>query len=130
MCYNVYVNSGRKTAQTRKGIYMKKSTMETLVAYLNDNDALPEVRKELETELNKNAEKAEKNRQVYAEAHDVVLANMSTTPATAQEIYDSCEDNLPDGFSRSKVTYGLNNYWTDEIVKDDSGKVATYRLKA
>jgi hypothetical protein len=130
MCYNVYVNSGRKTAQTRKGICMKKSTMETLVAYLNDNDALPEVRKELEAELNKNAEKAEKNRQVYAEAHDVIMANMSLKPATAQEIYDCCKKDLSDGFSRSKVTYGLNNYWADEVIKDDSGKVATYRLKA
>jgi len=41
---------------------------------------------------------------------------------TAQEIADET------GIARGKIVYGLNNYWKSEVIRDDSGKTATYAL--
>ena len=110
---------------------MKKSTLSALVSYLNGETIvnLDEIRAELEKELNKGAEKAAANRALYDTAKDVVLANLSKTPVTVAELYEQIKDELPDGFSRSKVQYGMLHYWNDEVVKYD-GSPATYTRKA
>ena len=106
---------------------MKKATLESLVSYLNGETVanLPEIKAELEAELNKGKAKADANRAVYAEIHDKVIAALSTAsnPVTAQEIADEI------GIARGKIVYGLTKYWADEVVKDTSGKATTYRLK-
>ena len=88
---------------------MKKSTLSTLVSYLNGETItnLDEIRAELEKELNKGAEKAAANRALYDAAKEVVLANLSETPVTVSELYEQISDELPDGFSRSKLQYGM-----------------------
>ena len=47
---------------------------------------------------------------------------------TAADLYESCADKLPEGFSRNKVSYGLRVYWADRVVKSSEGKVNTYTL--
>ena len=105
---------------------MKKNTLETLIAYLDGATVtnLDEIKAELEAELNRGREKAAANRQVYAEIHDKVMEVLrsATAPVTGQELADET------GIARGKIVYGLNNYWTSEIVKDTSGKTAVYSL--
>ena len=110
---------------------MKKSTMKSLVAYLNGETVtnIDEIKGELEAELAKGEAKAQANRDAYAVAHEIVMAHMSEAPLTVAEIYDACADELPEGFSKSKIQYALLNYWNGEVVKVEQAKGANqYRL--
>lgn len=111
---------------------MKKATMQTLVSYIDTNAIaeLADVRDELVAELNKGAEKAQANRDLYASAHDVVIEAMShlTAPATIAELYDEVADALPEGMTKGKMQYAVTRLWVDEIVKTE-GKVNTYSLR-
>ena len=106
---------------------MKKLSMETLVAYINDNNLtdLFEIRDEMATELAKNKAKAESNRNLYSEIHDQIMEVLesATAPVTAQELADET------GISKGKIVYGLTHYWADEIERDTSKKSTTYALK-
>lgn len=84
----------------------------------------------IDKELNRGADVKAATMAMYDEARDAVLGVLRGTysPVTATEIYEACKDNLPEGFTRAKVTYGLTHYWSDSVVKID-GKVNTYRLK-
>ena len=106
---------------------MKKSTLKSLVSYLNGEAItnLDEIKAELEAELAKNAEKAEANRKVYEEAREIVLSELGDTPATASELYEAVADKLPEGFTKAKVQYALTHYWETYVVKHE-GKVNTY----
>ena len=106
---------------------MKKSTLKSLVSYLNGEviTNLDEIKAELEAELAKNAEKAEANRKVYEEAREIVLGELGETPATASELYEAVADKLPEGFTKAKVQYALAHYWEAYVVKHE-GKVNTY----
>ena len=109
---------------------MKNTTMKTLINYLTSHDIpeLSEVRAELLAQEARNAEKANANRELYASAHDAVLEVIEDTPITVSEIYEACEANLPEGFTKAKVQYALLHYWNDEVVKIDNGKnPKTYR---
>jgi len=113
---------------------MKKNTMIALVNYLNGQNVtnLDEIKAELEAELNRNAVRAAKNRELYEEAREVVLRTLRQTsaPVTVAELMDACEDELPEGFTRGKVQYGLNNYWTDAVVRVENPSGANmYRAK-
>lgn len=105
---------------------MKKASMEALVKYINDNNAaeLFSIRDELTAELSKSKTKADANRALYEEYHDKVINAMRTAgvPVTVQELVDDT------GIARGKIVYGLNNYWYAEVIVDNSGKVATYKL--
>lgn len=105
---------------------MKKSTIETLVAYLNGETVtnLDEIKAELEAELAKGKAKADANRAIYEEIHDAVIQALSsaTAPVTAQEL------ETETGYAKGKIVYGLRNYWADEVDKTE-GKVNTYSLK-
>ena len=103
---------------------MKKATMTTIANYIKNVPELATEYAELAAELNKNEAKAQANRELYATAHDIVMAHLDATPVTVADLYTSCEDELPDGFSKSKVQYALSNYWADEVVKHDNGKKA------
>ena len=131
--YNKYEQrEGHPTNQ--KGITtMKKTTMNTIVNYINDNaiEDLYEVRDEIVAELNKGAEKAQANRDLYDKAHDVVIKAMSklTAPAPISEIFAEVENALPEGMTKGKFQYAVTRLWVDEIVKTE-GKVNAYALKA
>jgi len=111
---------------------MKKSTMQSLVNYLNGATLtnLDEIKAELEAELNKGAEKAAVNKALYERAKAVVLANMTDEEVTAAELYESVKDALPENFSRSKLSYGLNHYWSDVIDRKSNDKVYVYKKRS
>ena len=111
---------------------MKKSTMIALVNYLNGAtiDNLAEIKSELEAELNRNAEKAAANRNLYESAKPIVFEGfrVAGTPITIAELYEEIKGELPQGFSKSKVQYAVTRLWSDEIVKTE-GKTNTYTVK-
>lgn len=116
---------------------MKKSTLQYLANFVNEyiNEELGgdeyakqeilDARNELEAELSKGKAKADANRAVYAEIHDGVIQALksATAPVTAQEL------ETETGYAKGKITYGLRNYWADEVNVDTSGKVNVYSLK-
>ena len=111
---------------------MRKVSLQSLVSFIDSIDApqeIKDVRDEIVAELSKGAEKAQANRDLYAQAHDVVMGALSTTPVTIGELYDEIADALPDGFSKGKVQYAITRLWADEVVKTE-GKVNTYSRKA
>ena len=121
-----------KVLKTRKAINMTKNAMMTLVNYLTSND-VPElaiVKEEVLAQYAKNEEKAQANRDLYAQAHDVVMGAIDETPRTVAEIYEVCEDELPEGFSKSKIQYALRALWSNEITKIENAKGANQYTKA
>ena len=111
---------------------MKKATMNTILSLIATIDT-PEaeaVRAEVTAELNKGAEKAQANRDLYASAHDAVIETLrsATAPVTMGELYEAVEGNLPEGMTKGKVQYAVTRLWSDEIVKTE-GKVNTYSLR-
>ena len=90
----------------------------------------PEILSEIETELNRGAEKAQANRELYASAHDVVIEALrtATAPVTMGELYEAVADELPDGMTKGKVQYAVTRLWVDEIAKVE-GKVNAYTLR-
>lgn len=105
---------------------MKNSTLVSLVNYLNSVSNLPAdvavARDDLNAEYSKKEEKAQANREAYADAHDTVMNVLSDKPLTVQEIFEACADELPEGFSRSKIQYAVRELWGKEVVKHDNGK--------
>lgn len=107
---------------------MKKVSLQSLVSFIDSIDApqdIKEIRDEIANELAKGAEKAQANRDLYAQAHDVVIGALSATPVTIGELYAEVENDLPEGFSKGKVQYAITRLWADEVVKHE-GKVNTY----
>ena len=111
---------------------MTKETMNTIYAVLNtvDFEDKPAVMEALEKELHKNDRVKAEKEAMYAEAKAVVLdtIRVAGVPVTVAEIFDSCESNLPDGFTKNKINYGLTHYWADAVEKIE-GKVNSYRVK-
>lgn len=106
---------------------MKKVTIQSIVNYI-DTHAIAELadaRDELMAELNRGAEKAQANRELYESAKDIVLSELNDTPMTVAELYESVADRLPSGFTKAKVQYALGHYWESEVVKHE-GKVNSY----
>ena len=111
---------------------MKKSSMKSLVSFLYtvevpDNIAV--IRDEMEADLQKGEDKAAANRALYATAHDVVFAKLSDKPMTAAEIWEAVKDEMPEGFTKSKLQYAMREYWGDEVIKTE-GKVNEYQKRA
>lgn len=111
---------------------MKKNTMIALVSYLNGNtvDNIAEIKAELEAELNRGAEKAQKNRELYESVKPIVFEGLRVAgvPVTISELYEEIKGELPEGFGKSKVQYAVTRLWIDELVKTE-GKVNTYSLR-
>ena len=120
-----------KPHKTERVNAVKKSTMNTIVNYINDNavETLYEVRDELIAELNKGKEKADANRALYDTAKDVVMDELSKTDAavTISELYDAVAENLPEGFTKGKLQYAVTRLWLGEGIVRVEGKVNTYR---
>ena len=107
---------------------MKKSTMNTILSLIATIDT-PEaetVRAELTAELNRGAEKAQANRELYEAAKEIVLGELGDIPVTVAELFEAVKDKLlPMGFTKAKVQYALGHYWESEVVKHE-GKVNSY----
>ena len=106
---------------------MKKTTLETIrtalteLGYTNEN-----VLAELDAELNKGAAEKAARAAGYEAIHDLVVGSLTDAPITCTELFESIEEELPEGMTRSKVQYALTHLWQDEIVKIE-GKPNTYR---
>ena len=130
--YNCSKGNERKRRRTlhkpERVLIMKKTTMNTILSLIATIDT-PEaeaVRTELTAELNKGQARKDATVTAYAEMWETVRQALTdaTAPVTAQEIADET------GLSRGKIVYGLTHLWTEEVVKDTSGKSTTYALKA
>lgn len=114
-----------KAPKTRKGLPMKKSTLTAVRDYLNGKtlteQELTDLRDEVNKEYDELVAKAAANAELYATAHELVMAELSDKPMTAQELFDACLTGLTD-FSVSKLRYALREMWTAEVVKHDNGK--------
>lgn len=112
---------------------MKKSTLENIVKYLNGETVdVDTLREEVNAEWEKSTAKARNNAALYAEAKEIVLGALSVdTALTLTDLYKKVCRDLPNGFSKSKVQYGLNNYWANDIVKGfTTDAQRQYSLKA
>jgi len=111
---------------------MTKNTMNTIFAVLSDAnfEGKAEVMAEIEKELNRGAAEREAKAAMYEAARPVVFEAMRTigTPATVADIFAEAEKELPEGFTKNKVQYGLLHYWNDAVVKTE-GKVNMYAVK-
>ena len=89
-----------------------------------------DVRNEIQAELNRDVEIKAKKAALYDQAKEPVLEalRIAEKPATVAEIFAECEKELPEGFTKNQVNYGLTHYWTEEVEKI-GGKVNSYRLK-
>lgn len=105
--------------------------MQSLVSFLADYPEMADAREELSRELNRNAEKAAANRELYEAARGVVLEQLgaATNGATLAELVESCGDNLPEGFTKGKVQYALLHYWNDAISVEQTKNGNVYRLR-
>lgn len=110
---------------------MKKSTMQSLVSFLENVPEMADARAELVWELNRGAEKAAANRELYENAREVVLSQLqlATNGATLAELVESCGDNLPDGMTKGKVQYALLHYWNDAVSVEQTKNGNVYRLR-
>ena len=113
---------------------MTKTTLmtvaETLNALTNPTEAQAAARDAVNAEIAKNEAKAQANRDLYDAAEEAVMGVLSAEPMTVAEIYDACADDLPDGFSKSKVQWGLLNKWADKVTKIVNPKGANQYTKA
>ena len=107
--------------------------MQSLVSYFATQNLIPsdiaDIVDEMKAELNKGEAKAAANRELYATAHDVVFNALSNRPMTIADIWEVVKDQVPNGFTKSKLQYAIREYWGDEVVKIE-GKVNEYRRKA
>lgn len=109
---------------------MKKNTMTTIANYIKNVPELANEYAELAAELAKGEAKAQANRDLYAAAHDVVMAHLSDTPVTVTELFAACGDELPEGMSKGKIQYAILNYWASEVVKIENPKGANQYKRA
>ena len=111
---------------------MTKNTMNAIFAALTniDFENKTEIMAELEKELNRGAAEREAKAAAYEEARPVVFEAMRVigSPATVADIFAEAEKELPKGFTKNKVQYGLLHYWNDSVVKTE-GKVNLYAVK-
>jgi len=110
---------------------MKNSTMNTIYTTLStiNFEGKEEVMQELYNDLHRNDRVKEEKANAYAVAWEAIKTTINDLGApTLSEIWDCCKENLPDGFTKSKVSYGLTHYWKDYVNKIE-GKVNMYQLK-
>ena len=116
-----------KPHKPEREMIMKKTTMNTILSLIATIDT-PEaeaVRTELTAELNRGAEKAQANRELYEQVKEIVLSELGDVPVTAAELFEAVKTKLPKGFTKAKVQYALGHYWESDVVKH-SGKVNSY----
>ena len=104
---------------------MKKSTLENLRAYLNGNTNIDvaTLREEVNAEYSRITAKSRANADLYDAAHDALMSSDKwDKPMTAKEIAEVCADELPEGFTASKIQYAFRALWSDEIEKHENGK--------
>ena len=109
---------------------MKKNVFEMVVAMVNGQPVadMDTLREEVNAEWAKMVEKKQANRDLYDEAHDVLMAALTDKEQTSKELFEGNE--WPNGFTPGKLNYALRAMWADEVNKVDNGRSAnTYTRK-
>ena len=97
---------------------MKKATFEAIkTALTNFGFADEDILSELDKEINKGAEAKAKNAEAYESIHALIVDTLTYTPVTVAELWESIEDEVPEGVTKSKVQYAITRLWKDEVVK-------------
>ena len=96
---------------------MKKNTLVAIANYLKNVPELAAEYAEVQAELDKNAEKAQANRELYAAAREVVIGALTDKPVTLAELWKAVKDAVPEGLTKSKVQYALRELWAADVVK-------------
>jgi hypothetical protein len=97
---------------------MKKNSLVAIkTALTNFGFADEDIMVELTAEINKGEEQKAKNAAVYASFHDIVMDALSDTPVTLAELWESIEDEVPEGVTKGKVQYAITRLWKDEVKK-------------
>jgi len=106
---------------------MKKATFEAIkTALTNFGFADEDILAELDKEITKGEAQKAKNAEAYEGIHALIVDTLTYTPVTVAELWESIEDEVPEGITKGKVQYALTHLWQDEIVKIE-GKPNTYR---
>ena len=109
---------------------MKKNVFEMVVAMVNGREVadMDTLRNEVNAEYERMNAKRQANQDVYAAAHDVLMAALTDKEQTSKELFEGNE--WPDGFTQGKLNYALRAMWADEVNKVDNGRSAnTYTRK-
>lgn len=109
---------------------MKNTTIISIANYLKNVPEMATEYKEIAQEAAKIEAKASAAKSAYDAARDVVMAILTDVPVTVADLFTKCENDLPEGFTKSKLQYALINYWTDEVVKIQNGKSPNQYRKA
>ena len=48
---------------------------------------------------------------------------------TIAQLFEACKNELPEGFTKARVQYGITHQWAENVVKTE-GKVNSYSLRA
>jgi len=111
---------------------MKKTSYEAIYNALTAiNFDNTEVMEDLRKEINRGAEAKAKKANEYDTAKVAVFEalRLADKPMTVAEIFEGCKDELPEGFTKARVQYGLTHQWAEEVIKTE-GKVNSYSLRA
>jgi len=106
---------------------MKKSTLESMRNYLNGDTTVnvETLREEVNAEYDRVTAKSRANSEMYAEAWDALDATEEwNRPMMAKELWPLVENAVPEGFTLSKMQYGLREKWQDKVQRHDNGKDA------
>ena len=119
-----------KLKTNQKGLYhMKISTLTAISAVLSSIDFANKdaIMSELSTELHRNDAVKEAKAALYEAAKPIVMEVFEQTdaPLSVAEIWEAIEGNVPDGFTKSKLSYALSRLWGDS-VKAEKGRVMGY----
>lgn len=109
---------------------MKKNSLRNIANYIANVPELATEYAELTAELSKNEEKANTNRALYDNAKNVIMRYLDSGLTTVSELWEKVKDELPEGFTKSKMQYAMINYWTDEVVKVENPKGANQYRRA
>ena len=101
--------------------------MTAIAAYIKNVPELAAEYAELQAELDKNAEKAQANREAYAAAREIFKAALTDKDQTIAEIWEKTKAEMEAiGMSKSKIQYAVREYWASDVIKTE-GKVNEYR---
>ncbi len=118
---------GRTPHKPERVTIMKKLSLVAIKnALVGFGYADEDILAELDKEITKGEAQKAKNAEAYEALHDFVINALSAVPVTVAELWESIEDEVPEGTTKGKVQYALTHLWQDEIVKIE-GKPNTYR---
>ena len=112
---------------------MTKNTLSTILKVLSsvDFENKETVLAEVEKEAHRGDAAREAKVALYDAAEPVVMEalEIAGTAVTAAELFEECKGNLPSGFTKAQLNYGLTHQWAGKVDKTE-GKVNTYRKRA